>query len=134
VTEVPKADGKGVKSELDILVRDGLKSKVPIKQYSGGEKAAISLAITGAFWDLASQQSSGAVNVLLLDEPFGGADAYGEEKACRLFESMRESGRVIFVVTNRQGVRERGKFDREVRAVKEGHISHIEQYDLSGEH
>jgi len=101
---------------------------------SGGEKAAISLAITGAFWDLASQQSNGAVNVLLLDEPFGGADAYGEEKACRLFESMREAGRVIFVVTNRQGVRERGKFDRELRAVKENHFSRIEEYDLSGEH
>lgn len=134
VTEVAKADGKGLKSELDILVRDGEKQDVPIRQYSGGEKGLLSLAITGAFSDLSAEQAEGRVNVLLLDEPFANMDSWQEEMTCRLLESMRDSGRVILVVTNHHSVRERGSFDREIRAVKRDHITHIEEYDLSGEH
>lgn len=134
VTEVAKADGKGMKAELDILVRDGEKAGVPIRQYSGGEKATLSLAILGSFWDLASSQAGGSVNVLLLDEPFANLDPWQEEKACQLLASMRNEGRLILVVTNRQSVRERGTFDREIRVVKSRHISRLEFYDLSGDH
>jgi DNA repair exonuclease SbcCD ATPase subunit len=134
VTEVPRADGKGAKSELDILVRDGEKIGVPIRQYSGGEKGTLSLGITGAFWDLSSQQAGGSINVLLLDEPFANMDPWQIEKACKLLESMRDSGRIILVVTNQQSVRERGLFDREIRAVKQNHITHFEEYDLSSDH
>lgn len=134
VTEVPKADGKGTKSELDIIVQDGEKAGVPIRQYSGGEKGTLSLGITGSFWDLSSHQSGGSVNLLLLDEPFANMDPWQIEKACKLLESMRESGRTILVVTNQQSVRDRGFFDREIRAVKENHITHFELFDLSSNH
>jgi DNA repair exonuclease SbcCD ATPase subunit len=134
VTEVLRADGKGTKSELDILVRDGEKIGVPIRQYSGGEKGTLSLGITGAFWDLSSQQAGGSINVLLLDEPFANMDPWQIEKACKLLESMRDSGRIILVVTNQQSVRDRGLFDREIRAVKQNHITHFEEFDLSSDH
>jgi DNA repair exonuclease SbcCD ATPase subunit len=134
VTEVPRADGKGTKSELDILVRDGEKIGVPIRQYSGGEKGTLSLGITGAFWDLSSQQAGGSINVLLLDEPFAQLDDWGIQKACRLLESMKESGRVILVVTNEPKVRDLGLWDREIRAVKENHITHFEDFDLGSDH
>jgi DNA repair exonuclease SbcCD ATPase subunit len=134
VTEVPKADGKGTKAELDILVRDGEKAGVPIRQYSGGEKGTLSLGITGSFWDLSSQQSGGSVNLLLLDEPFANMDPWQIEKACVLLASMRESGRTILVVTNQQSVRDRGLFDREIRAIKEKHITRFEEYDLTSNH
>lgn len=134
VTEVPTADGKKTKHELDILVRDGAKNGVPIRQYSGGEKGTLSLAITGSFWDLSSQQSSGSVNLLLLDEPFANMDPWQIEKGCSLLASMRESGRTILVVTNQQSVRDRGLFDREIRAIKENHITRFEEFDLSSNH
>ena len=134
VTEVLKADGKSMKSELDILVNDGEKRGVPIRQYSGGEKATLSLAIVGSFWDLASAQAGGSVNILLLDEPFANMDPWQVEKTCKLLESMRESGRTILVVTNQDSVRDRGLFDREIRAVKQNHITTIQEYDLSSDH
>lgn len=134
VTETMKADGKGTKADLDIIVRDGEKAGVPIRQYSGGEKASLSLAITGSFWDLASSQAGGRVNVLLLDEPFANMDVWQEEKTCKLLESMRDSGRIILVVTNRQSVRDRGTFDREIRAIKSKHVTTIQEFDLSGDH
>jgi alcohol dehydrogenase YqhD (iron-dependent ADH family) len=61
-------------------------------------------------------------------------DPWQIEKACKLLESMRESGRTILVVTNQQSVRDRGFFDREIRAVKENHITHFETFDLSSNH
>jgi len=134
VTEVPKADGKGMKTELDILVKDGAKKQVPIKQYSGGEKASIGLAITGAFGDLSKEQADSSVNLLLLDEPFANLDSYGETQMCKLLEKLTENDRIVLVVTNHLGVKDKAKFDREIRAVKENHISRIEEYDLSEEH
>jgi DNA repair exonuclease SbcCD ATPase subunit len=134
VTEVPRADGKGTKQELDILIRDGEKIGVPIRQYSGGEKATLSVSITGAFWDLAVSQSGGGVNILLLDEPFAQMDDFGIQKACRLLESMREGGKIILVVTNEPKVRDLGMWDREIRAVKEHNITRFEEYDLSSSH
>lgn len=134
VTEVPKADGKGTKTELDILVQDGAKKQVPIRQYSGGEKSSIGLAITGAFGDLSKEQAESNVNLLLLDEPFANLDSYGEGQMCKLLEKLTEDDRIVLVVTNHLGVKDKAKFDREIRAVKENHISRIEEYDLSEEH
>lgn len=134
VTEVPKSDGKGTKTELDILVKDGAKNKVPIRQYSGGEKSSIGLAITGAFGDLSKEQAESSVNLLLLDEPFANLDSYGEGQMCKLLEKLTEDDRIVLVITNHLGVKDKAKFDREIRAVKENHISHIEEYDLSEEH
>ena len=119
---------------MDILVRDGDKAGVPIRQYSGGEKAFLSLGITGAFGDLANQQSEGGVNLLLLDEPFANMDSWQEEQACKLLAKFAADGRIVIVVTNHQGVKDRGQFDTELRAVKENHVTHIEEYDLSGDH
>ena len=134
VTEVPKADGKGVKTELDILVKDGNKKHVPIRLYSGGEKAALSLAITGAFGDLSMEQADANVNLLLLDEPFANLDTWGEEQMCKLLEHLTGDGRTVLVITNHRSVRDSGRFDKEIRAVKQNHVTHIEEYDLSGEH
>jgi DNA repair exonuclease SbcCD ATPase subunit len=134
VTQVPRADGKGMKQELDIIVKDGAKEGVPIRQYSGAEKAALSLSITGAFWDLAASQADCGVNLLLLDEPFANMDAWGKEQACRLFDFMRDDNRTVIVITNEPDLRERGHFDGEIRAVKEHDITRLEEYDLSGEH
>lgn len=134
VTKKLKADGKTYKDEIDILIRDGMKESIPIDQYSGGEQTTLSLAITGAFSKLAYEQHGKGVNVLLLDEPFGMMDGWGEEKACLLLNTFRDSGRIILVVTNHDHVRNHHVFDREIRAVKENHISQIEEFDLSGEH
>ena len=135
VTQMPKSKGKGVKSEIDIIVKEGEKEGVAIRQYSGGEKTTLSLALTAAFWDLANSQAANGVNILLLDEPFGMVDRYSEEKACQFFQYLKSLlGRTIFVITNRSSLRETGVFDREIRAVKENHLTHLEFYDLSGEH
>lgn len=134
VTEVPKADGSGMKPELDILVKDGKKTGVSIKHYSGAEKGGLSLAITGSFHDLACAQSGGDTNILLLDEPFAAQDSWGEEQACKLLERMRDEGRTIFVITNHRHLRESGSFDREIRAVKRNDITTTEFYDLGGQH
>lgn len=134
VTEVPLANGKGMKAELDILVKDGRKTGVSIKHYSGAEKGGLSLAITGAFHDLSCAQSGGDTNLLLLDEPFAPQDEWGEEQACRLLERMRDEGRTIFVITNHRHLRESGTFDREIRAVKRNDVTTVEHYDLRGEH
>jgi DNA repair exonuclease SbcCD ATPase subunit len=134
VTEVAKAKGKDTKSEVDIIVKEGDKQGVSIRHYSGGEKTTLSLAITGAFWDLANLQSNNSVNILLLDEPFGAVDRYSEEKACQFLGHLKSLGRTVFVITNRNSVRDSGVFDREIRAVKKNHITHLEFYDLQGEH
>jgi len=134
VTEVAKADKKGTKSEIDIIVKEGDKQGVSIKHYSGGEKTSLSLAITGAFWDLANFHSNNSVNVLLLDEPFGMVDKYSEEKACQFLQYLKSLGRTVFVITNRNSVRDTGVFDREIRAVKKNHITTLQFFDLSSEH
>lgn len=135
VTQMPKSKGKGMKSEIEIIVKEGEKEGVAIRQYSGGEKTTLSLALTAAFWDLANSQAANGVNILLLDEPFGMVDRYSEEKACQFFQYLKSLlGRTIFVITNRSSLRETGVFDREIRAVKENHLTHLEHYDLSGEH
>lgn len=134
VTEVPAADGKKMKQELDIIVKDGDKEGIPIKQYSGGEQATLSLAIIGAFSDLAASQGDCGVNLLLLDEPFANMDPWQEEQACRLFDHLRGDNRCVIVTTNRPEIRDRGHFDGEYRVVKENHVSRIEYYDLSSNH
>lgn len=134
VTEIPKADGKGVKSELDILVQDGEKSGIPIRHYSGGEQSLLSLSILRAFAELAAANAANYTNILLLDEPFAEMDNWSEERACKLLEKLRDSGKVVIVITNHQSVKERGVFDYEIRAVKEDGQTHLEQYDLRGDH
>lgn len=134
VTQVPLASGKGFKSELDVLVSDGVKAGIPLRQYSGGEQTSISLAMIGAFADMGEQHAGSTVNLLLLDEPFGMLDAWGEERACQLLAYLRSLGRTVMVVTNRNSVRDRGVFEREIRVVKEHHVSRMTEIDLKEEH
>lgn len=131
-SQVATADKKSTKFFLDILVSDRGKIDVPIRQYSGGERALLSLAIIRALWELSS--ASEGVNILLLDEPFAHMDRWQMERACNLLEDMKQSGRAIIVITNDESVREVGNFDREIRVIKENHISRIEEYDLSDDH
>lgn len=133
VSQVPTADKKGNKFYLDILVSEHGKENVPIRQYSGGERATLSLAITRSLWELSS--SSKGVNVLLLDEPFANMDSWQIQRACALLEEIKKScDRTIIVITNDASVRELGKWDREIIAIKENHITKIHEIDLSGDH
>lgn len=134
VTEVPKAGGKGTKAEIDILISDGDKKGVTIKQYSGGEQSALSLAVIGALWELAASQTGTNVNILMLDEPFDSMDEDGQTRAGKLIHEFGSSGRTVIVSTNQPSVRENGQFDREIRVIKHNHQSTLEFYDLGGDH
>jgi len=126
VFETAMADNKGTKNEVDILVRDGEKTLIPIRQYSGGEKALLSLAIIHAFWCLSLHQSH-HTNVLLLDEPFANMDNVQITKACDLLKKIYTQGQTIIVSTNQPDVAELDIWSGEICVTKQHGISTVKE-------
>ena len=93
-----KIDGD-ISTDIQIMVNEGTKTKVPYDLYSGGEKGIITLALIGAFWTVASAQGSG-LNCLMLDECFSALDESNREAACRLVDYFKSSRSTVIVVTH----------------------------------
>jgi DNA repair exonuclease SbcCD ATPase subunit len=88
-----------VTNEFEVYVRDGTKADVPLKQYSGGERQVIALALIFAFAEAARAQSTG-VNILILDEVFGAIDDVNVDRVLLLLDAVSGTVSTMIIVTH----------------------------------
>jgi DNA repair exonuclease SbcCD ATPase subunit len=120
-----KANLKGVISQdIGISVSDSTKKNVPIYLYSGGETSLIAFAILVSLWYLADEYATGC-GLLLLDEVVSALDTTNATVATMFLETLRATGRTVFVISHAQCV-DQLNFDHRITVTKHEGVSSIE--------
>jgi DNA repair exonuclease SbcCD ATPase subunit len=91
--------------EIELVVDDSDRGKIPLYLHSGGESTIIAFCLLLALWQLAIDNGKGS-GLLILDEMLGYADSRTTMLAAQVIESLRAPGRTIIVVSHAQGVSE----------------------------
>jgi len=120
-----KANLKGVISQdIGITVSDSTKKNVPVYLYSGGETSLIAFAILVSLWYLADEYATGC-GLLLLDEVVSALDSTNATVATMFLETLRATGRTVFVISHAQCV-DQLNFDHRITVTKHEGVSSIE--------
>jgi DNA repair exonuclease SbcCD ATPase subunit len=124
-------DASSVVAEIQIFVKEGVKSEVDLTLYSGAERQQITLAIISAFHDLASESGNGT-NVLFLDEIFGVFDGPTAGLAISLIDTLRESSRgTIILISHDSRIKDLLDCDQSWVVTKQNHLSIIKTGDTN---
>lgn len=107
---------------FEMFVRDGVKERVPVGMYSGGERTLISLSLLGTLWETANLFGGGGSNVLMLDEPFGLLHSDNRDRAVALLEHWRSASKSILVSDN-TGAVDAVRADTQILIEKKNHVS-----------
>ena len=124
---------RGSREELDLWVEDGPKGRLPIRNYSGGERKRVVIAVMFAVWKLATAVAR-AFNVVIFDEILKDVDTLGHRQVIELLRSVRDAGRTVLVSTNLDpSVFNLEDFDAVWVAVKEQDITRLVMLNDSSE-
>lgn len=91
---------KGKTEDLDLVVEDPVRGKLPIKARSGGEKKRVIIATMFALWRLAMVASVKGCNYAAFDEIFRDVDGIGRTRAIKMFQQLRDQSKTILITTN----------------------------------
>lgn len=124
----PKADG-GIATDIQIMVKEGIKEDIPFNLYSGGEKQQIALAFIGAFWQLSTSYGSG-INMLCLDEIFGPLDDFNSQQVFDYLLYLKSKHvSTMLVITHNENIKNQVKFDHIWTIIKTNHVSTVANYN-----
>lgn len=116
---------KGSKEELELWVEDDRKGRLPIKNYSGGERKRVVIAVVFGLWRLATSVGR-TFNLVIFDEILRDVDELGHGQVLELLCSMRDAGRTVLVSTNANPASlNLGAFDSIWVAVKEQDVTSL---------
>lgn len=102
-----------------VLDNDG-EIDIPIKSLSGGERSAVDLAVDLAVCQLIQEKTNRGVDLICLDEVFGGFDSVGIEQALEMLKTLDK--RILIVEHN--NVAKEFVSDK-ITVVREGETSYI---------
>ena len=102
-----------------ILDNDG-ELEIPIKSLSGGERSAVDLAIDLAVCEMIQEKANKGIDIMILDEPFGGFDSIGIEQALEMLKTLDKR---ILIVEHNTVVKE--FITSKVTVIREGETSRI---------
>ena len=92
---------------------------------SGGQRTRLELATSFALADLVAEREDAALDCYFLDEAFDGLDPVGKDRLLGLLRLLRARRSTILAVTHDPDVARH--FGREVRVVREGGASRVEE-------
>jgi DNA repair exonuclease SbcCD ATPase subunit len=70
---------------------------IPIKSMSGGERAAIDLAVDMAVIDMIESNTGNGIDLFILDEPFDGLDAICRENCLEVLKNSASNRKILIV-------------------------------------
>jgi exonuclease SbcC len=118
-------DGK-IKEEVNATISVDGEIEVPIKSLSGGERAAVDLAIDLAVISFIEDRSGLGIDIFALDEPFGGLDTISIEMILDMLKNINLNKKLILIDHNpiiKEMVHDR------IVVVREGQISNIKHLE-----
>jgi len=92
-------DGK-VKEEVNSVIHMDGEENIPIKTLSGGERAAVDIAIDIAVLGLIEERTNKGIDVFILDEPFTGLDSANIEMVLEVLKNANTHKKLIVVDHN----------------------------------
>lgn len=96
--EATKETSSGaIKDQVTACLNNDGEIGVPIKSLSGGERSAVDLAIDLAVNSLIQERGNSSIDVLFLDETFGGFDSVGIEHALEMLRNFATDKKVLIV-------------------------------------
>ncbi len=111
--------------KIEIVVKDESYSR-ELSTYSGGEKAAIGLALRLAIAKLLASRRGVLPNFLIIDEGFGPMSLDLRESVLKLLLNLKDEYEKIFIVSHLEDIQENPCFNSVVNVYKdERGISHI---------
>lgn len=112
---------------LDLLVLDSYTGmKRHVKTLSGGEAFIASLALALGLADVVSSYAGGIqLDTIFIDEGFGTLDPDALEHAIVTLNNIKESGRLVGIISHVQELKERIEAQLEIIPTKEGSIAKI---------
>jgi DNA repair exonuclease SbcCD ATPase subunit len=120
--EGTKEFGNGsVKDQVTACVDSDGEISVPIKSLSGGERSAVDLAIDLAVAELIQEKANKGIDLMILDEPFGGFDSIGIEHALEMLKTLDK--RIVLVEHNPIA---KEFVDCKITVIRDGETSYIE--------
>jgi DNA repair exonuclease SbcCD ATPase subunit len=114
-----KEMGSGsIKEQVNALLdNDG---EINIKSLSGGERSALDLAIDLAVCEMIQEKANKGIDIMVLDEPFGGFDSIGVEHALEMLKTLDKR---ILIVEHNPVAKE--FIDCRITVIRDGETSYI---------
>lgn len=92
-------DGK-VKEEVNSVIHMDGEENVPIKTLSGGERAAVDIAIDIAVLGVIEERTNKGIDLFILDEPFTGLDSTNIEMVLEVLKNTSTNKKIVIVDHN----------------------------------
>lgn len=86
-----------IKAEINAVLSVDGEIGVPIKSLSGGERAAVDLAVDLAVIDVLEEVTGSGLDLMVLDEPFNGLDSTGKEECLTILSQHYTNRRIVIV-------------------------------------
>jgi DNA repair exonuclease SbcCD ATPase subunit len=112
----------GLKEEVVAILSIDDEINVPVKSMSGGERAAIDLAVDLAVIEMIENRTGNGLDLFVLDEPFDGFDAICRENCLEVLKNHASDRKIVIVdhsTETKEMVRDK------ILVVREGQTSRI---------
>jgi hypothetical protein len=109
-----------IKETVNALLDNDGELEIPIKSLSGGERSAVDLAIDLAVCEMIQEKANKGIDIMVLDEPFGGFDSIGVEHALEMLKTLDKR---ILIVEHNPVAKE--FIDCRITVVRDGETSYI---------
>jgi DNA repair exonuclease SbcCD ATPase subunit len=86
-----------IKEEIVPILSLDDEINIPIKSMSGGERAAVDLAVDLAVIDMIESQTGNGIDLFVLDEPFDGLDAICRENCLEVLKNHASQRKILIV-------------------------------------
>lgn len=111
-----------IKEQINANLDNDGEIDVSIKSLSGGERSAVDLAVDLAVNVLIQEKSNSGINILELDECFGGFDSVGIENALEMLRTFSLDKKILIVEHDSIA---KEFIQNKITVVREGEISYI---------
>lgn len=111
-----------IKEEVVAILSLDDEINIPVRSMSGGERAAIDLAVDLAVIDLVESRSGNCLDLFVLDEPFDGLDSICREMCLEVLKNHASDRKIILVDHSDQT---KAMVQDVILVIREGQISRI---------
>lgn len=113
-----------VKEEVSAVLSVEGEVSVPIKSLSGGERAAIDLAVDLAVSEMIECTTGKGIDLLILDEPFDGLDTICKEQCLEVLRLFKGDRKILIVDHSNET---KAAVPNKIKVIREGQFSRIEE-------
>ena len=113
-----------IKEEVSAILNAEGEMAVPIKSLSGGERAAIDLAVDLAVSEMIESTTGKGIDLLILDEPFDGLDTVCKEQCLEVLRLFKGDRKILLVDHSNET---KAAVSNKIKVVRDAQTSRIER-------